>query len=141
MPADAHEEGRHAPLCSLELEAGRPTQPACEEGWRRVQKKSGGGARKQPRGALAAGRRPRLGPVSQAQQNVRAQHARDLQVIAAYRERLKAESISSALSLAITTEHTIHASLGTAEFFEFALRNPHNTPHTVTVEVDNPELR
>uniref|UniRef100_A0A452SHL6 Nephrocystin 4 n=1 Tax=Ursus americanus TaxID=9643 RepID=A0A452SHL6_URSAM len=78
--------------------------------------------------------------VPQAQQSVRAQHARDLQVIAAYRERTKAESIASALSLAITTEHTIHVTLGTAEFFEFALRNPHNTQHTVTIEVDSPEL-
>ncbi|KAM7100295.1 nephrocystin-4 isoform 4-T6 [Molossus nigricans] len=75
-----------------------------------------------------------------AQQSVRAQHARDLQVIAAYRERSKAENISSALSLAITTEHTIYATLGAAEFFEFALRNPHSTPHTVTIEVDSPEL-
>uniref|UniRef100_A0A7N5J907 Nephrocystin 4 n=1 Tax=Ailuropoda melanoleuca TaxID=9646 RepID=A0A7N5J907_AILME len=75
-----------------------------------------------------------------AQQSVHAQHARDLQVIAAYRERTKAESIASALSLAITTEHTIHVTLGTAEFFEFALRNPHNTQHTVTIEVDSPEL-
>ncbi|XP_039697970.1 nephrocystin-4 [Pteropus medius] len=76
----------------------------------------------------------------EAQQSVRAQHARDLQVIAAYRERVKAQSIAGALSRAITTEHTVHAALGTAEFFEFALRNPHSTAHTVTVEVDNPEL-
>uniref|UniRef100_A0A8C9JWG9 Nephrocystin 4 n=1 Tax=Panthera tigris altaica TaxID=74533 RepID=A0A8C9JWG9_PANTA len=75
-----------------------------------------------------------------AQQSVRAQHARDLQVIAAYRERTKAESITSALSLAITTRHTVHVTLGTAEFFEFALWNPHNTQHTVTIEVDSPEL-
>ncbi|XP_077620115.1 nephrocystin-4 [Crocuta crocuta] len=75
-----------------------------------------------------------------AQQSIRAQHARDLRVIAAYRERTKAESITNALSLAITTRHTIHVTLGTAEFFEFALRNPHNAQHTVTIEVDNPEL-
>ncbi|XP_058408725.1 nephrocystin-4 isoform X4 [Diceros bicornis minor] len=75
-----------------------------------------------------------------AQQSVRAQHTRDLRVIAAYRERMKAESITSALSLAITTQHTIYATLGAAEFFEFALKNPHNTPHTVTIEIDNPEL-
>ncbi|XP_069893295.1 nephrocystin-4 isoform X1 [Dipodomys merriami] len=75
-----------------------------------------------------------------AQQNVRAQHCRDLQVIDAYRERTKAESITSVLSLAITTRHTLYASLGTAEFFEFALKNPHNTQHTVTIEIDNPEL-
>ncbi|XP_057559506.1 nephrocystin-4 isoform X2 [Hippopotamus amphibius kiboko] len=75
-----------------------------------------------------------------AQQSARAQHARDLQVIAAYRERTKAESIASALSTAITTQHTVHATLGAAEFFEFALRNPHSTQHTVTIEIDNPEL-
>uniref|UniRef100_A0A8C4MWL4 Nephrocystin 4 n=1 Tax=Equus asinus TaxID=9793 RepID=A0A8C4MWL4_EQUAS len=75
-----------------------------------------------------------------AQQSVRAQHTRDLQVIAAYRERTKAESITSALSLSITTRHTLYATLGTAEFFEFALRNPHNMQHTVTIEMDNPEL-
>ncbi|XP_008587641.1 PREDICTED: nephrocystin-4, partial [Galeopterus variegatus] len=75
-----------------------------------------------------------------AQQSVRAQHLRDLQVIDAYRERTKAESIASVLSLAITTHHTLYATLGTAEFFEFALKNPHNTQHTVTIEIDNPEL-
>ncbi|XP_059731727.1 nephrocystin-4 isoform X3 [Bos taurus] len=75
-----------------------------------------------------------------AQQSLHAQHARDLQVIAAYRERTKAESIASALSTAITTQHTIHATLGAAEFFEFALRNPHNAQHMVTIEIDNPEL-
>ncbi|XP_054398231.1 nephrocystin-4 isoform X7 [Pongo abelii] len=74
------------------------------------------------------------------QQSVRTQHLRDLQVIAAYRERTKAESIASLLSLAITTEHTLHATLGVAEFFEFVLKNPHNTQHTVTVEINNPEL-
>ncbi|KAK2488492.1 hypothetical protein MC885_012586 [Smutsia gigantea] len=75
-----------------------------------------------------------------AQQSICAQHSRGLQVIAAYRERIKAESIASALSLAITKEHTVYAALGTAEFFEFELRNPYNTQHTVTIEMDNPEL-
>ncbi|KAM6216885.1 nephrocystin-4 [Rhynchocyon petersi] len=75
-----------------------------------------------------------------AQQSVRAQHQRDLRVIEAYRERTKAEGIAGLLSLAITTQHTLYATLGTAEFFEFALRNPHNMQHTVTVEIDTPEL-
>ncbi|MBV94667.1 Nephrocystin-4, partial [Eschrichtius robustus] len=75
-----------------------------------------------------------------AQQSIRAQHARDLQLIAAYRERTKAESIANALSLAITTRHTIRATLGAAEFFEFALRNPDNTQHTVTIAIDSTEL-
>lgn len=77
----------------------------------------------------------------QARQSVHMQHSRDLQVIEAYRERTKAESIASVLSLAITTQHTLYATLGTAEFFEFALKNPHNTQHTVSIEIDNPELR
>nr|XP_016808469.3 nephrocystin-4 isoform X10 [Pan troglodytes] len=88
----------------------------------------------------AGGDLGRRGTSVLAQQSVRTQHLRDLQVIAAYRERTKAESIASLLSLAITTEHTLHATLGVAEFFEFVLKNPHNTQHTVTVEIDNPEL-
>ncbi|XP_033700242.1 nephrocystin-4 isoform X5 [Tursiops truncatus] len=82
----------------------------------------------------------RCGPGALAQQSIRAQHARDLQLIAAYRERTKAESIASALSMAITTQHTIRATLGAAEFFEFALRNPDNTQHTVTISIDSAEL-
>ncbi|TEA39328.1 hypothetical protein DBR06_SOUSAS2110085 [Sousa chinensis] len=82
----------------------------------------------------------RCGPGALAQQSIRAQHARDLQLIAAYRERTKAESIASALSMAITTRHTIRATLGAAEFFEFALRNPDNTQHTVTISIDSAEL-
>ncbi|XP_034358363.1 nephrocystin-4 [Arvicanthis niloticus] len=75
-----------------------------------------------------------------AQHSVRAHHSRDLQVIDAYRERTKAESIAGVLSQAITTHHTLYATLGTAEFFEFALKNPHNTQHTVAIEIDSPEL-
>ncbi|XP_062046319.1 nephrocystin-4 isoform X2 [Lepus europaeus] len=75
-----------------------------------------------------------------ARQSLHAQHLRDLQVIDAYRERTKAQRIASALSLAITTQHTLYAALGSAEFFEFALQNPHNTAHTVAIEIDNPEL-
>lgn len=93
----------------------------------------------------AAGRPGTVAPLRplcpQAQQSMRTQHARDLQLIAAYRERTKAESIASALSMAITTRHTIRATLGAAEFFEFALRNPDNTQHTVTISIDSAELR
>ncbi|XP_074874264.1 nephrocystin-4 isoform X2 [Carettochelys insculpta] len=70
----------------------------------------------------------------------RIQHSRDLQIIDAYRERIKDESISSMLSQAITTNYTLYAMLGTAEFFEFALKNPYNIQHTVTIESDHPEL-
>ncbi|KAM9270222.1 LOW QUALITY PROTEIN: nephrocystin-4 [Morus bassanus] len=73
-------------------------------------------------------------------QEQRAQHVRDLQIIDAYREHIKGESISRMLSQAITATHTVHAVLGTAEFFEFALKNPYGVQHTVTIEVDQPEL-
>ncbi|XP_077167305.1 nephrocystin-4 isoform X1 [Paroedura picta] len=70
----------------------------------------------------------------------RVQHLRDLQIIEAYRERIKVESIGSMLSQAITTHHTLYTMFGTAEFFEFALKNPYSVQHTVTIEIDNPEL-
>ncbi|XP_048375433.1 nephrocystin-4 isoform X2 [Sphaerodactylus townsendi] len=70
----------------------------------------------------------------------RIQHLRDLQIIEAYRERIKAESIASMLSQAITTHHTLYAMFGTTEFFEFVLKNPYGVQHTVTIETDNPEL-
>ncbi|XP_066838241.1 LOW QUALITY PROTEIN: nephrocystin-4 [Anser cygnoides] len=68
------------------------------------------------------------------------QRLRDLQVINAYRERTKSESITQMLSQAITATHTVYAVLGTAEFFEFALKNPYSVQHTVTIEFDHPEL-
>ncbi|XP_072740117.1 nephrocystin-4 isoform X6 [Ciconia boyciana] len=73
-------------------------------------------------------------------QEQRARHVRDLQIIDAYREHIKGESISRMLSQAITATHTVRAVLGTAEFFEFALKNPYGVQHTVTIEVDHPEL-
>uniref|UniRef100_A0A670ZIN0 Nephrocystin 4 n=1 Tax=Pseudonaja textilis TaxID=8673 RepID=A0A670ZIN0_PSETE len=79
-------------------------------------------------------------PPPQGRHEDRVQHSRDLQLIEAYRERIKAESITSMLCQAITTHHVIYATLGTAEFFEFALKNPYGVQHTVTIRVDNPEL-
>ncbi|XP_075028274.1 nephrocystin-4 isoform X1 [Calonectris borealis] len=73
-------------------------------------------------------------------QEQRARHMRDLQIIDAYREHMKGESISRMLSQAITATHTVHAVLGTAQFFEFTLKNPYGVQHTVTIEVDHPEL-
>eukprot|EP00061_Rhincodon_typus_P016765 g45149.t1 len=67
-------------------------------------------------------------------------HERDLQIIEAYRERIKAESISRMLSQAITTQHTLYATLGHAEFFEFSLKNPYSVQHTITIECEHPEL-
>ncbi|KAJ8257602.1 hypothetical protein GJAV_G00187540 [Gymnothorax javanicus] len=68
------------------------------------------------------------------------QHLRDLRLIEAYRERSKAGCIANMLAQAITTRHTLYATLGTAEFFEFQLKNPFNVQQTVTIESDDPEL-
>ncbi|KAK7879972.1 hypothetical protein WMY93_033362 [Mugilogobius chulae] len=56
-------------------------------------------------------------------------------------EQNKAQSITHMLSQAITTEHPLCCSLGSAEYLEYVLRNPFNTAHTVTVSSDRPELR
>ncbi|KAG8568686.1 hypothetical protein GDO81_014109 [Engystomops pustulosus] len=71
----------------------------------------------------------------------RTQHTRDLQIIEAYRERTKAECISTMLNQAITSNYTVYATLGTAEFFEFQLKNPYNIQYTVSIEIDHPDLR
>lgn len=54
--------------------------------------------------------------------------------------RAKAEGIANMLSRAITTEHLLFASLGSAHYMEFVLKNPFNVPQTVTVCSDDPEL-
>ncbi|CAJ0967775.1 unnamed protein product, partial [Ranitomeya imitator] len=70
----------------------------------------------------------------------RTQHTRDLQLIEAYRERTKAECISSMLNQAITSNYTVYATLGTAEFFEFQLKNPYNIQYTISIEIDHSDL-
>lgn len=56
-------------------------------------------------------------------------------------ERAKVEGIANMLSRAITTEHLLFASLGSAHYMEFVLKNPFNVPQTVTVRSDGAELR
>ncbi|XP_051895558.1 nephrocystin-4 [Pristis pectinata] len=75
-----------------------------------------------------------------AKREERIQHERDLQLIEAYREQTKAETISKMLSQAISTQFTLYSTLGNAEFFEFTLKNPYNVQHTVTIECEHPEL-
>ncbi|XP_078729422.1 nephrocystin-4 isoform X5 [Lampetra fluviatilis] len=89
-------------------------------------------------GGLASGASA-FGVLSQREE--RARRLRDLRVVEAYRERLRPESIANALVRALTTRHALHAAPGTAEFFEFPLRNPHSTPQTVGVQSTDPELR
>ncbi|XP_077371018.1 nephrocystin-4 isoform X2 [Festucalex cinctus] len=52
----------------------------------------------------------------------------------------KAECINNMLCRAITTPHQVFASLGTAEYMEFVLKNPFNSPQTVTIHSNDPEL-
>ncbi|XP_074704268.1 nephrocystin-4 isoform X2 [Strix aluco] len=125
-----------AALCSRRPEA-RPTPPAAPG------KATAARRRKLRRMALVrqqeeagGGRTPQLS----GWQEQRGRHTRDLQLIDAYREHIKGESISRMLSQAITATRTVRAVLGTAEFFEFALKNPYGVQHTVTIEVDHPEL-
>lgn len=145
-PTGAPPAGRGGPGC-LRASCGgtgrvpAPPNPRAEEGGSGDSRNAVLGCRAGKGALQGVFSRSRPSRRPQAQQSARARHARDLQVIAAYRERVKAQSIACALRRAITTEHTVHAAPGTAEFFEFALRNPHSTAHTVTVEVDSPELR
>ncbi|KAM9299299.1 LOW QUALITY PROTEIN: nephrocystin-4 [Gastrophryne carolinensis] len=80
-------------------------------------------------------------PISSSRHEERIQHTRDLQIIEAYRERTKAECISNMLNQAITSNYTVYATLATAEFFEFQLKNPYNVQHTISLEIENPDLR
>ncbi|KAM9350369.1 nephrocystin-4 [Symphorus nematophorus] len=69
-----------------------------------------------------------------------AQAAKQLIQIKPSEECSKAEGIANMLSQAITTQHLLYASLGSAEYMEFVLKNPFNVPQTVTIHSDDPEL-
>lgn len=58
-----------------------------------------------------------------------------------YREKLRHEKILCSLAGNITTSHTIYPSFGTAEFFEFVLRNPYSTEQNITIHCDDNELK
>ncbi|XP_036068813.1 nephrocystin-4 isoform X3 [Oryzias melastigma] len=55
-------------------------------------------------------------------------------------EPRKEELISAMLRENITTLHLLYASLGSAEFMEFVLKNPFDLPQTVSIHSDDPEL-
>lgn len=55
-------------------------------------------------------------------------------------EQSKKEGIIHMLSQAITQQHLLFSSLGSAEYLEYVLRNPFNSPHTVTICSDHPDL-
>ncbi|XP_022255339.1 nephrocystin-4-like [Limulus polyphemus] len=65
---------------------------------------------------------------------------RDLRTLQVYREHHKHEEILNLLQKTITTEATIHPTLGAVEFFEFELTNPYTTDCNIFIEIDNPYL-
>ncbi|XP_044207791.1 nephrocystin-4 isoform X2 [Thunnus albacares] len=73
-------------------------------------------------------------------QTKEARLARELQHIKPFEERNKTEAIANMLSQAITTQHLLYASLGSAEYMEFVLKNPFNVPQTITIHSDDSEL-
>lgn len=66
---------------------------------------------------------------------------RDYKTMDIYRNQTKRDGIINMLSTSITSDHTLFPSFGTAEFFEFVLKNPFNQEHTFTIGIDDPELR
>ncbi|WAR15228.1 NPHP4-like protein, partial [Mya arenaria] len=76
-----------------------------------------------------------------AHKQLKTERARDLKTIEIYRLQTKKDGIQSMLSQSISTEHTIHPSFGTAEYFEFVLRNPFNVEHHVRIEWEDKSLQ
>ncbi|XP_037629345.1 nephrocystin-4 [Sebastes umbrosus] len=70
----------------------------------------------------------------------RTTEARELNQIKPREQHSKAEGITNMLSQAITTQHLLYASLGSAEYLEFVLKNPFNVPQTVSIHSEDPEL-
>ncbi|XP_057716637.1 nephrocystin-4 isoform X2 [Corythoichthys intestinalis] len=52
----------------------------------------------------------------------------------------KEEGIRNMLCQTITTPYNLFASLGSAEYMEFVLKNPFNWPQTITIRSNDPEL-
>jgi len=65
---------------------------------------------------------------------------RDLRTIELFRAQSKRDGIINMLNVAITTEHTLFATMATTEFFEFALRNPYSAEHTVVIDCPDPDF-
>eukprot|EP00112_Aurelia_sp_Birch-Aquarium-sp1_P012360 Seg26.6 transcript_id=Seg26.6/GoldUCD/mRNA.D3Y31 product=Nephrocystin-4 protein_id=Seg26.6/GoldUCD/D3Y31 len=74
------------------------------------------------------------------QKEEKVQRQRDLQTIKLYRERCKHEGIINILEDGITTHRTMHASLGKAEFFEFALKNPYSVDQNVEINFQDRDI-
>ncbi|KAJ8386877.1 hypothetical protein AAFF_G00165780 [Aldrovandia affinis] len=125
----------HGRMKEVGVAAGR-VERETEEARRRKLERMAAVRRYEEQGLVGGQAKPNI----MGRREERLQHSRDLQLIEAYRERSKGESITSMLSKAITTQHTLYATLGTAEFFEFVLKNPFNVQQTVAIESEDPEL-
>ncbi|KAI1892585.1 hypothetical protein AGOR_G00135100 [Albula goreensis] len=125
----------HSRMKEVGVAMGRVEQETEETRQRKLQRMAAV-RQYEEQGSIGSSAKPNI----MSRREERLQHSRDLQLIEAYRERSKAESITNMLSKAITTQHTLYATLGTAEFFEFVLKNPFNVPQTVTIESEDPEL-
>lgn len=66
---------------------------------------------------------------------------KDYKTLEIYRLQTKKDGILNMLSQSISTEHVIHPSFGTSEFFEFVLKNPLNVQQTITIEHEDSDLR
>jgi nephrocystin-4 len=68
------------------------------------------------------------------------ERSRDLRTIELFRTHCKRDGIMNMLNVAITTEHMLFVSMGTAEFFEFVLHNPYNVEHMVQIDWEDNDL-
>ncbi|XP_062617587.1 nephrocystin-4-like [Saccostrea cucullata] len=66
---------------------------------------------------------------------------KDYKTLEIYRLQTKKDGILNMLSQSISTEHIIHPSFGSPEFFEFVLKNPLNVQQTITIEFEDTDLR
>ncbi|KAJ3118181.1 Nephrocystin-4 [Phlyctochytrium bullatum] len=66
---------------------------------------------------------------------------RDLETINVFRERKRPLVIEQALLNSMTTVHTIPASLGQANYFEYAFKNPYDEEHLFEISWMDNELR
>ena len=58
-----------------------------------------------------------------------------------YRNQTKHDQIMNKLHEFITTEYSIYPNFGVVEFFEYVITNPYNEPQTITIIIDDPDVK
>ncbi|KAK3104423.1 hypothetical protein FSP39_001776 [Pinctada imbricata] len=66
---------------------------------------------------------------------------RDYKTLEIYRLQTKKDGILNMLSQSLTSDHVIHPTFATTEFFEFVVKNPYNVAQTISVQFNDPDLR